>query len=374
MAMYSSSSALESDVDDDLTVSDHPAPKPTKKPSKPKGRFHRLPRWQRAFIILTIALFSLVGGGTAAAYGLLYRYESAVQHEDLMGDAVAPAEVREEHWDTGPLNFLLLGSDSREGETDKGVVAGERSDTIMLVHISAKRDSAAIISIPRDAYVMIPESKGRKAGMNKLNAAFAFGGAPLAAKTVSQLTGITLDGAMIVNFAGIRTMVEAVGGVEVCLDYNVKSSFSNKEWKKGCHTMNGKTAEEFVRNRKGVPGGDFGRMHDQQLVVSGIIAKVSQGDALTNPIKFDRLVVTAAQSLTVDKTIDLRKLAVSVKNIRPEHVKFGTTPYLNPGLKTPAGSAVELDPVKDKELFDAIRDDKLDAYFAANPAPTTPAN
>jgi LCP family protein required for cell wall assembly len=338
-----------------------------KKPPKKKGRFRKLPKWQRVLIILGIAVFSLVGGGTAAAYGLLHRYESAVHQDDLMGDAAVPREVQQEHWKSGPLNFLLLGSDSREGETDKGVVAGERSDTIMLMHISAKRDSAAIISIPRDSYVMIPESKGRKAGMNKLNAAYAFGGAPLAAKTVSLLTGITLDGAMIVNFAGIRKMVDAVDGVEVCVDYDVKSTFSNTRWKKGCHNMNGKNAEEFVRSRKGVPGGDFGRMHDQQLVVSGIINKVSQGDVLSNPLKFDKLVVTAAQSLTVDKSIDLRTLAMSVKTIRPENVKFGTAPFSNPGLKTPVGSAVELDAVKDKELFDAIKNDTMAAYFAANP-------
>jgi LCP family protein required for cell wall assembly len=368
MSTYISSSSPHRDVVEGASTE---GARPHKKRKK-KGKFRKLPRWQRTLIIMGIALVTFVGGGTATAFGLLSRYEGAVHQDDLMGEAAAPAKQVEEHWQGGPLNFLLLGSDSRAGENDKGVVAGERSDTIMLLHISAKRDSAVIISIPRDSYVMIPESKGRKAGMNKLNAAFAFGGAPLAVKTVSQLTGITLDGAMIASFAGIRTMVDVVGGVEVCLDYEVKSSFSNTVWKKGCQHMDGKTAEEFMRNRKNVPGGDFGRMHDQQLVVRGIINKVSQGGMLSNPLMFDKLLLTAAQSLTIDKTIDINMLARSVKNIRPDNVKFGTVPYTNPGLQTPAGSAVQLDDVKGKELFEAIRNDTMAAYFAANPAPGKP--
>lgn len=366
MSTYISSTSPESDAAGDATA--EVTKPPTKR--KKKGGFRKLPRWQRVLIIMGIVLVTFVGGGTAAAFGLLSRYEGAVHHDDLMGDAAPPANVTEQHWQGGPLNFLLLGSDSRAGETDKGVVAGERSDTIMLLHISAKRDSAVIISIPRDSYVMIPESKGHKAGMNKLNAAFAFGGAPLAVKAVSQLTGITLDGAMIASFAGIRTMVDAVGGVQVCLDYDVRSTFSITVWKKGCQQMDGKTAEEFMRNRKSVPGGDFGRMHDQQLVVRGIINKVSQGGLLDNPLAFDRLLLTAAQSLTIDKSIDLNTLAASVKHIRPDNVKFGTVPYSNADLKTPAGSAVQLDDAKAKELYDAIRNDAMAEFFAAHPGPS----
>jgi len=336
-------------------------------PTKKKSWFRSRPRWQRVLIILGIVLVTFVGGGTATAFGLLSRYEGAVQHEDILGDAAAPTAETEKHWQGGPLNFLLLGSDSRDGEKDKGVVGGERSDTIMVVHVSAKRDSAAIISIPRDSYVMIPESKGHPAAKHKLNAAFAFGGAPLAAKTVSLLTGVTLDGAMIASFAGIRTMVDAVGGGEVCLDYDVKSSFSNTTWRKGCQNMNGKTAEEFMRNRKNVPGGDFGRMHDQQLVVRGIITKVSKNGLLTNPLTFDKLLKTAAESLTIDKSIDLKTLAGTVKDIKPDNVKFGTVPYSNADLKTSDGSAVELDVAQSKDLFDAIKNDTLDAFFAAHP-------
>jgi LCP family protein required for cell wall assembly len=347
---------------------------PSEAAATPKrGRFRGLPRWQRVLIVLGAVVVLLTGVGAAGAWALVHRYESAVTHEDLLGDAAPPKQQTQEHFDSGPLNLLLLGSDSRAGETDKGHVAGERSDTIMLVHISNNRDKATVISIPRDSYVYIPPGGPWKGGKNKLNAAFAFGGAPLAAKTITQLTGIPLDGAMIANFAGIRTMVDAVGGVNVCIPYDVKSYFSTKVWKKGCNFMDGPTAEEFMRNRMYVPGGDFGRMKDQQLVVQGIIEKVSSGGVLDNPLKFDKLLITAAQSLTVDQNLDIRKLATSVKSIRPADVKFATVPVSNDNLKTAAGSSVELDAKKAPELFAAIKGDTVDQWLAANPpAPDAP--
>jgi anionic cell wall polymer biosynthesis LytR-Cps2A-Psr (LCP) family protein len=163
-------------------------------------------------------------------------------------------------------------------------------------------------------------------------------------------------------------MVDAVGGVNVCVPYDVKSYFSDTVWKKGCHFMDGPTAEEFMRNRMFVPGGDFGRMKDQQLVVQGIIDKVSKEGVLDNPLTFDKLLVTAAQSLTIDKTLDVRKLALSVKNIRPGAVKFATVPASNADLKTSAGSSVELDATKSAELFASIRNDTVDQWVTANPA------
>jgi len=265
------------------------------------------------------------------------------------------------------LNLLLLGSDSRATVPGGKSPIGERSDTIMLVHIAKNRQKAAIISIPRDSYVNVPAGGGWKGGKNKLNAAFAYGGAPLAAKAITQLTGVTLDGAMIANFAGIRSMVDAVGGVDVCLPYDVKSTFSDTVWAKGCHFMDGPTAEEFMRNRKSVPGGDFGRMKNQQLVVKAVIAKAAKGDLLTNPMKFDNLMVTAAEALTVDKSLDLQKLALAVKGIKPGAISFATVPYTSASLRTFAGAAVRLDMTKADAMFAAVRNDTISQYLADHP-------
>jgi LCP family protein required for cell wall assembly len=339
------------------------------KPRK-RGRFRRSPRWAKVLMVLGIVIVVLAGGTAGGAWLLVNRYEGKVAHEDLLGDAAAPAGEAPKLTAPVPINLLLLGSDSRDGETNKGHVAGQRSDTIMLLHINAAHDSASIISIPRDSYVDIPAGGTWKGGKNKLNAAFAFGGAPLAAKAVIELTGLTLDGALVVNFSGIREMVDAVGGVQVCVDYDVKSSFSTKLWKKGCHDMGGAEAEEFMRERKNVPGGDIGRVHQQQLVVQGVIQKVSAGGLLTNPLTLDKLLVTAAGSLTVDKNLDLRELALSVKGVQPGNVKYATAPYSSLDLKTSAGSAVQLNDAKVATMFAAVKADTLDQWLVANPPET----
>jgi LCP family protein required for cell wall assembly len=341
----------------------------TGRPARRKGRWRSLRRWKKVAIILVGVLLVLAGGTAGAGWALVHRYESQVTHEDLLGDAAPPPAQQEQHFAAGPLNLLLLGSDSREGEVGKGSIPGARSDTVMLVHIAAKRDKATIISIPRDSYVNIPGGGDWKGGMNKLNAAFAFGGAPLAAKTVTQLTGVALDGAMIANFAGIRDMVDAVGGVNVCVPYDVKSYFSKTVWKTGCHDMGGAEAEEFMRNRMFVPGGDFGRMKDQQLVVQGVIQKVSSQGLLNNPLMLDRLLVAAAQSLTIDNSLNLRQLVTSVRDINPSAVTFTTAPFTRDDLKTPAGTAVELDAQKCAALFASVRDDTVDQWLQANPPP-----
>ena len=364
----------EADMNAEPSSTTPPSPGDTDESLPPDPPRRRMARWKKALIVIGVLLVVISGGGAAAAWSLVNRYESKVTHEDILGDAAPPKAETQEHFAGGPLNLLLLGSDSREGETNKNdKVTGQRSDTIMIVHIAATRDKAAIVSIPRDSYVNVPAGGGWKGGKNKLNAAFAYGGAPLAAKAITQLTGVTLDGAMIANFAGIRSMVDAVGGVNVCLPYDVKSTFSDTVWAKGCHFMDGPTAEEFMRNRKSVPGGDFGRMKDQQLVVQAIIEKVSANGVLNNPLTLDKLLVTAAQSLTIDKSLNLRQLVTSVKDIRPGNIRFATVPASNPGLQTWAGSSVELDAAKSAAMFAAIRDDTIDQWLAANPpAPEAP--
>ncbi|MGK5681921.1 LCP family protein [Actinoplanes sp. URMC 104] len=314
-------------------------------------------------------LVLLAGGVAGGGYYLYHRYDKKVSREALLPDDSDPGakEQREENWKSGPLNLLLLGSDSRATEPGGKSPIGERSDTIMLVHVARGRDKATIVSIPRDSYVEVPAAGAWKGGKNKINAAFAFGGAKLTATTVKRLTGVSLDGAMIANFASIHEMVSAVNGVDVCVPYDVRSTFSERVWAKGCHDMDGAEAEEFMRQRYEVPGGDFGRMYNQQLVVKAVIAKVSKGDLLSNPMKFDNLLVTAAEALTVDRSLDVRELALAVRDIKPDAIRYATVPYTSAGLRTPAGSAVQLDRAKSAAMFAAIRNDTIDQWLAAHP-------
>ena len=347
-----------SDVDSSNDVDDSPAP------AKPK-----LSWWLKSAIIAGSALLAVGGGGLALVYGLTSRYENKVAREDIL-EGVPMAEMGDGNQ---AMNFLVLGSDSRQKQETQALdQTGSRSDTIMIVHVNKAKTGAFIVSIPRDSYVDIPAEGGWRGGKNKINAALAYGGANLAAKTVYNLTKVPLNGAMLVNFDGVHKMVEAVGGVNVCTPFAVKSSFSSRFWDVGCHDMTPAEAEEFMRQRYNVPGGDFGRIKNQQNVIKGLMKKVVSSGTLTNPGKLDALLTTAAESLTVDKNTNIRELAFTLKGINPDSVKFATAPAT--GLfDSDAGNAVQLDMPGVEALFKAVREDKTDQWYAAHPQPDVPS-
>jgi LCP family protein required for cell wall assembly len=331
--------------------------------------FTKLAGWKKALIVLSALLLVIAGGVAGGGFLLYQRYENKVDRAALLPDWSEDETAQsDENWASGSLNLLLLGSDSRAEEVTSGVSPiGERSDTIMLLHISKKRDRATFVSIPRDSYVEVPPGGTWDGGKNKINSAFAFGGAPLAAETVRRLTGITPDGAMVADFGSIREMVDAVNGINVCIQYRVRAIDTGKVWEPGCHDMDGATALEFVRQRHGVVGGDFGRMNNQQLVVKALISKAGNSGVLKNPLELDSLLGIAAGALTVDEKLDLRDLAFAVRDIRPGNVDFRTVPYLRADLATSAGTAVQLDPDLSTSMFQALADDTIEQWLAANP-------
>jgi LCP family protein required for cell wall assembly len=215
--------------------------------------------------------------------------DSRVGRDDILDGIQAPTD------DDHGMNFLLLGSDSRESQENQPFdETGQRSDMIMIVHINQAKTGAFIVSIPRDSYVDIPPSPGRwDGGPNKLNAALAFGGANLAARTIYNLTKLPVNGAMLVNFEGVSNMVNAVGGVDVCPPYNVPNFFTDDYpqyagWSAGrCYEMKGEEAMVFLRQRHDLPGGDFGRIRSQQLVLKALAQKAPSSGILLNPVKLD---------------------------------------------------------------------------------------
>jgi LCP family protein required for cell wall assembly len=328
---------------------------------------HKTKLWRKIVLALGIVLVLFSAGSIIAVKMLTSHYEGLVAKEDILTGL--PEVPVPEDGQAAALNYLILGTDTRSAEETTDLEAeGNRSDTIMIAHISKDRKSAFIFSIPRDSYINIPASGKWKGGDNKINAAMAFGGANLAAKTVYELTKIPLNGAVIVNFQGVQNMVEAVGGVHVCIPYTVRSSFTEKVWKQGCHDLDPKEAEEFVRQRHGTPGGDLGRIKNQQHVIKGLIAKIKQGGMLTNPSQLNSLITTAAQSLTLDNSMNLMGLALELRDIDQEAIKFATTPVIGT-MDTPAGSSVKLDDAGAQELFAAVREDRTEAWLAANPQP-----
>jgi LCP family protein required for cell wall assembly len=339
--------------------------------SAKKKKKLRTPWYLTLVVILGSLLVVVSGGSLALAYGLSNRYDGKAQHADILGDVPHNENV---DIAKGPLNYLVLGTDSRDNaETEQADAKGDRSDTILLVHIAKGLGSGFVVSIPRDSYVDIPAGGSWKGGKNKINAAFSFGGANLAAKAIYNLTKVPLDGAVIINFAGVVNMVNAVGGVHVCVPYDVPNYFTDfpqykDGWKKGCHDMAGEEAEVFMRQRHDVPGGDFGRIRSQQLVMQALAQKATSAGIITNPSKLDNLLVTVAQSLTIDKSMNLRDLAFSLKGIRPDQITFATAPYKGT-MNTPAGSSVELDMAGCQQLFQAVLDDRTAEWLAAHPQP-----
>jgi len=178
---------------------------------------------------------------------------------------------------TPGTTFLLAGSDARGSGGIEDETTGARTDTILVLH-QPESGPAALISIPRDSRVEIP---GR--GVERINAAYAFGGPPLLVRTVEQLTGMTVDHYVEIGFDGIADLVDAIGGVELCSDLNVNDVMSGMVWTPGCHVVDGTAALAFSRMRYSDPLGDIGRTDRQRQLISALTSEVATPSLLANP-------------------------------------------------------------------------------------------
>ena len=292
-------------------------------------------------------------------------------------DAFAGIDKRPERMSSA-INYLLVGSDTREGLTKEQLkllrvgstktAAGSRSDTMLMVHISKSRDKATIISIPRDSLVTIPEhpssldkTKIVPAAKGKINAAFAWGGAPLLIQTIENETGVRIDHYIEIGFAGFAGMVDALGGIEVCTKRDIDDPGSHLVLPAGVHTLNGVEALKYVRTRDFDGMGDLGRMQRQQQFMSAVLRKVTSTGVLLNPIKlvnfFNAAIATVKTDSELNKS-DLLTLAKQMKNLSSSNVRTLTIPLGNSNARVPGlGSVVTWDSELAPELFNRIRED-----------------
>lgn len=336
---------------DDATrvISRGPRPDRTTAPP-PGGRAGRgRPRvgvWvRRAGLALLLVLVLLV-------VLVLYFYSRIDKVDALQDYPGRPAATPGQDW-------LLVGSDSREGLSDAqvkklhlGKVAGRRTDTIILLHVPGS-GPATMVSLPRDSYVPIPGH-----GHNKLNAAFAFGGAALLARTIEQVTGIRLDHFAEIGFGGFVGMTDAVGGVQLCPKRNIHDHKAGLRVKKGCQEMDGGTALGYVRARYFDPRGDLGRVERQQEFLGAVFQKASSPATALNPFRLVSLGNASTQALTVDNSdgpIDLLRFALAMKAIAGGKGTKTTVPVSDPNYRTSVGSTVRWDRPKAIELFDSLR-------------------
>jgi len=288
------------------------------------------------------------------------------------------------------LNYLLVGSDTRIGLTKAQLkllrvgstasAAGARSDTMLLVHISKSRDKATIISIPRDTLVTIPEhvspidnTKIIPAAQGKMNAAFAWGGAPLLIQTFENESGVRVDHYIEIGFAGFAGMVDALNGIEVCTKRDINDPGSHLVLAAGIHTLNGVESLKYVRTRDFDGMGDLGRMQRQQQFMGAVLRKVTSTGVLLNPIKLVNFFTAAIATVKTDSELnqsDLLTLAMQMKNFSPSKMRTLTIPLGNANAHVPGlGSVVIWDPVLAPELFNRLRED-LPLLDSVIPAPS----
>lgn len=263
-----------------------------------------------------------------------------------------------------PVNILLLGADASSGKSiAQQVNSGQwdsgsmRSDAIMLVHIPADRSRIYLMSFPRDSWVDVPGK-----GMNKINAAFSYGGPDLALQTVEQYTQVYIDHVMMIDWNGFKDLTDALGGVTIT------------EPGVGTVKMDGNQALEYVRTRKSLPNGDFDRVKRQQNFMRQLMAQTVDNLSITDPLMLADILGAVTDNTTVDAGFTpelMRNLAWELRSFKTSHVSFLTVPTNGTGMEG-AASVVYLDHTANKQLFQAMKDGLLPQYFSSHKADALP--
>jgi LCP family protein required for cell wall assembly len=298
------------------------------------GRARRVLRW----VAIGVAGVLVVGGGAAgaAAWRLKGNIRAVDVSRGLGTDRPSPAPTPTRGH--VPVNLLVLGSDSREGAN--GFVGGKadegRSDTALVLHLSADRTRALAVSIPRDSMVDMPSCTDRDGarslpGVRQFNDAYTIGGAACTQRTVEQLTGVRIDHYVVVDFAGFKDMVDALGGVPICLPRAVDDARHHIHLPAGRSRVDGDQALGFVRERYVLgDGSDLGRIERQHAFLASVLQEATSAGTLTNPPKLYAFLAAATRSVTMDPQLaglsTLTGLAKEVSDIGLGNIQFVTVP------------------------------------------------
>lgn len=296
-----------------------------------------------------------------------------------------------ESGESGPLNIMVMGSDVRTGEGNTGYGSGDwepgsHSDTNLLVHLSADRSSAIIVSIPRDSMTPAPADCSPTQPVDQWSVAqwnrnYTAGGAGCVIRTFEGNTGIFVHHHVVIDFAGFKTMVDALGGVPVCTSEAIDDPKSGLELDPGWHTLDGEQALGYVRARYTLgDGSDLSRIGRQQAFLSSIAQKATATSLLLRPDRLYRFLDAATKSVTTDTDFSLNRMRVvaqSISSIGLDQVQFVTVPT---GEYAPDPNRVEWTPDADA-LWQVIRSDRSlddlgapDTDAGEEPLTVSPAN
>lgn len=317
-------------------------------------------QWVALGVFVVIALTS--------AYGA-YRY---YRLKGQIGEEIGGVERVDE--DREPFNVLLVGSDSREGLTDQeqfdlgaGDVGGERADTIVLAHIDPRANTVIMVQFPRDLYIELPDR-----GSAKINSALQYGRAYLV-RTIKEFTGLDINKYVQVNIAGFRDVVDALGGVDICIPepipFDPKTGIEVPPEEVGMVHFDGERALRFVRSRN-FPTGDFERIRNQQRFLSAAMNKVTSTGTFLQPGRLLALADAAGENIRTDANttpLGLRKLASRFKDFDPQRYEAYVAPNLGIGA-SPAGESIVLPDEPALELlFEAIAENESPAEYDGVP-------
>ncbi len=298
------------------------------------------PDWRRRIKWTAITLVTVLFVTTVATY---FWADSKLNREVDLSKVIERPEKGE------GTNYLIVGSDSREGLSDDdkkrlrtGSVDGKRTDSVMVLHTGD--NGPTLISLPRDSNVEIPTFKGSESGKTyqgtgrqvKLNAAYAEDGPELLVRTVEFNTGLHIDHYVEIGFGGFANIVDAVGGVEMDIPQDIKDTKSGADLKKGKQTLNGAEALAFVRTRYALPGSDLDRTKNQQKFLSALVSQVATPSTVLNPFRLYPTMGAGLDSLIVDKDMGLFDLADMFWSMKGVSGGEGTS--MNMPLAAPPGA------------------------------------
>ncbi|GAA2085309.1 LCP family protein [Actinomadura alba] len=348
-------------------------------------------RRQRRFLMVTATMSAFVlltSGGAWAFQGFVLGQIEKIDPFDGIGN-------RPDAGPKGAMNILVAGVDRRDGmKPDQirrlrlGRFEGERSDTMMLVHLSTDHDKVSVVSLPRDSLVTIPAhrsngSEGAKGTpipprQGKLNWAYPYGGSSLTIETVEQTTGVRVDHYVEVNFLGFIKVVDALGGVKICTEQAIDDPKSGLRLPAGSSHVDGEKALAYARARYTLSGGsDLGRIDRQQQFMSALMSQALSTSTLTDPVKATKFVTAMLKSIRVDKGLadDAQALLRQMKGMSTDSVAFTSVPLADSNYMTPINgsrpqSTVRWDQQGARDLFQKLKRDEPLIRPAAPASPT----
>jgi LCP family protein required for cell wall assembly len=355
-------------------------------------------RVKRTLMVLSGMLVLVIGGTVAYAGYWYYRIDHNIKGAPCSGAVVPPGQVpggglipeTPDAYGNLPINILLIGTDARLPGQDASLGGftdpSGRSDVEMLVHVSADRGNATVVSLPRDTMVPIPacvDAKGNTYGaqsIGMINSALA-AGPGCQVDTVEEFTHVKIDHFMMVDFSGVVSLTNAVGGVQVCVTKAVHDPDSHLDLPAGNSVIQGEQALAFLRTREGFSdGSDLYRTQAQHQYLSALIRKMKAQATLDDPMQATHLMDIASKSLTVDDPIasvsKLLDLANTLKKVPTQNITFLTLPTV--GYR-PDPNRVAPDTALDDQIFSLIAHDQSvtgptgAASSSAGATPTTPS-